>query len=578
MRRILRDHIRPHLLIIGLAVFCMMISAAMTGALAKLMEPVIDDIFTEKNYARLLPVALMILAAFTLRGAATFGHTVLMGKAGQAMIAEIQQKLFARLIRMDINFFQKYRSGHLLIRMVSDTSQMRVAMADSVTGIIKSTLTLAVLLAVMFYQDWKLTLAALFVFPLAAYFVVLIGKKLRRVATALQEEAGDLTGILGQSFQGIRHIRAYGLEEYETGRVAKNVRRIYKLFCKSIRVSAITNPVSELLSGIAIVTIIVYGGHQVMEGTTTAGKLFSFITAFLLAYEPMKRLAKLNAVLQTGLAAAQRVFDIMDVTPQIVNKPSAKALQLHSAPALEFENIDFSYPESRKIEGAETALSGLSLSVPAGKTVALVGPSGAGKSTVMNLILRFYDMQSGRILIDDKDIRSVTMESLRAHISYVSQDITVFSDTVRDNIRCARFDASDAEVEEAAKAATAHDFIMELESGYDTVLGENGTNLSGGQRQRIAIARAILRNAPLLLLDEATSALDNESERAVQTALERLRRGRTTLVVAHRLSTVQSADLIYVLDQGRAVESGTHAELLKTGGLYNRLYGGKTKR
>ncbi|TNE31172.1 MAG: ATP-binding cassette domain-containing protein [Alphaproteobacteria bacterium] len=574
MRRIISGYVRPHISIIIAAALLMMLAAAMTGLLAKLMEPVIDDVFSRGDLKQLWQVAILIFSAFTLRGAATYGHTVLMGKAGQAMIADVQKELFSKLIRMDISFFQQKDSGHLIVRMVSDTTMMRMAMADSITGLAKGSFTLIVLVCVMFYQDWKLTLISLFIFPPISYGVMRLGKKLRKTATLMQEESGNLTAVLQQSFQGIRHIRAYGLEEHEDNRVKNNITRLYKFYLKVIRTSALATPMSETVAGLAIVTIIIYGGYQVMDGATTAGKLFSFIAAFLLAYEPMKRLANLNTILQTGLAAAQRVFDAMDVQPEITDRPGAKELKLSKAPEITFENVCFSYPDNNKTTEAETALDHLSFTVPAGKTVALVGPSGAGKSTVINLLLRLYDADEGRILVDGKDIRDVSLASLRGHAALVSQDVTVFNDTARDNIRCSRFDASDEDVESAAKAATAHDFILEMENGYDTVLGEKGATLSGGQRQRIAIARAVLRGAPLLLLDEATSALDNESERAVQSALKKLQKGRTTLVIAHRLSTVQNADLIYVIDRGQIVEHGTHKALLKKDGVYKRLYGG----
>ena len=576
MRRIISGYVRPHLGLIIAATLLMLLSAGMTGLLAKLMEPVIDDVFSQGDLKQLWQVAILIFSAFTLRGAATYGHTVLMGKAGQAMIADVQKELFSKLIRMDIAAFQQKDSGHLIVRMVSDTTMMRMAMADSITGLAKGSFTLVVLVCVMFYQDWKLTLISLFIFPPISYGVMRLGKKLRKTATLMQEESGNLTAVLQQSFQGIRHIRAYGLEEHEDTRVKNNITRLYKFYLKVIRTSALATPLSETVAGLAIVTIIIYGGYQVMDGATTAGKLFSFIAAFLLAYEPMKRLANLNTVLQTGLAAAQRVFDAMDVQPSIADRPDAKELKLKKAPEITFENVCFAYPDNNKSSEAETALDHLSFTVPAGKTVALVGPSGAGKSTVINLLLRLYDADEGRILVDGKDIRDVTLASLRGHAALVSQDVTVFNDTARDNIRCSRFDADDDAVEDAAKAATAHEFILEMENGYDTVLGEKGATLSGGQRQRIAIARAVLRGAPLLLLDEATSALDNESERAVQSALKKLQKGRTTLVIAHRLSTVQNADLIYVIDRGKIVEHGTHKELLKKDGVYKRLYGGGT--
>ena len=361
------------------------------------------------------------------------------------------------------------------------------------------------------------------------------------------------------------------MELHEETRTKNVIEKIYKLMVKAYRVSALATPVSEILSGLAIVTIIAYGGVQVMEGNSTPGKLFSFITAFLLAYEPMKRLAKLNAIMQMGLAAAERVFSVLDTPPLILDKPDAKVLKTEK-PEIVFTDVSFRYQD-----GTE-ALRDLSMVVPAGKTVALVGASGAGKSTVLNLIPRFYDVEQGSVKIDGMDVRDVTLESLRAHMALVSQEVSVFNDTVRENIAYGKPDASETEIIEAAKAAAAHDFISELPEGYETKLGEQGVKLSGGQRQRIAIARAMLKNAPVLLLDEATSALDTESERVVQQALDRLQRGRTTIVVAHRLSTIEHADLIYVLEGGKVVEQGSHADLVAQNGVYARLQGGFLSR
>ena len=340
---------------------------------------------------------------------------------------------------------------------------------------------------------------------------------------------------------------------------------------RSIRVSAILAPIGEILSGMAIVTIIVYGGSQVIAGESTAGKLFSFIAAFIMAFEPMKRLARLNNIMQMGLAAIDRLFSVMDEKPQIQDKPDATELSI-KAPTIAFEGVSFSYGDDDTV-----ALNDVSFTVPAGKTVALVGESGAGKSTILNLLPRFYDVQEGAIRIDGHDVRDVTIKSLRSSMALVSQEVAVFSDSLRENIAYGNPDATEEQIVEAAKLAAAHEFIMEQPEGYDTKVGEHGVKLSGGQRQRISIARAMLRNAPILLLDEATSALDAQSERLVQMALERLQKGRTTIVVAHRLSTIMNADIIYVMSQGRVIESGKHADLLKSGGAYARLYGSLMK-
>jgi len=388
---------------------------------------------------------------------------------------------------------------------------------------------------------------------------------MRRVSADTQVQMAELTTLLDETFQGARVVKAYGMEGYETTRADRIIESIFALIWKAAKVRSINRPVMETLGGIAVAAVIFYGGSQVVAGATTAGTFFSFITAMLLAYQPLKNIANLNANLQEGLAAAQRVFFMLDVNPEIVDRPDARPLAV-SGGAISLDAVRFGYVDDI------SALDGIALDIPAGETVALVGPSGAGKSTVLNLIPRFYDVDEGAIRIDGVDVRDVTTPSLRAAIALVSQEITLFDDTVRANIAYGRPGASEDEIVEAARNAGAHDFIEALPQGYDTHVGGRGLNLSGGQRQRLAIARAMLKDAPILLLDEATSALDTESERHVQAALARLKQGRTTLVIAHRLSTVVDADRICVMDGGRIVESGSHAELIAGKGAYARLY------
>jgi subfamily B ATP-binding cassette protein MsbA len=565
IRRLAHDFMRPHAKSIVVAFVLMGLAAGSTAGRAWLMEPVLDRIFVAREGSLLWLIAGGALVLAIVKGLADYGEAVLMTRVGQRVIADVQIALFARLMRADLAYFHMHPTGTLISRFTGDAVLLRNTAANVLGGIGRDAVTVVFLVCVMFYQDWLLALVSFFVFPIAIRPIIGIGRRIRRVAASTQSEIGQFTTLLSQTFQGARHVKAYGMEQYEEQRAATLIERLFALINRAARTRSRASPVMETLGGAAIAIVILYGGHQVIGGARTPGALFSFITALLLAYQPMKSLANLNASLQEGLAAAQRVFEVLDVEPAIRDLPGARPLSIARGEIC-FNNVRFGY-----IPGT-AAIDGISLTIPAGRTVALVGPSGAGKSTIINLIPRFFDVDHGAIAIDGQDIRSVTLASLRGAVALVAQEVSLFDDTVRANIAYGRFGASLAEIEAAARAAAADTFIRELPNGYDTIVGEHGVRLSGGQRQRIAIARAMLKNAPILLLDEATSALDSEAERQVQLALNTLIRGRTTLVVAHRLSTVQGADLICVVDRGQIIESGRHAELIAKDGLYTRLY------
>lgn len=563
--RLSRAYLGPYKLRLAAAMLLMALEAGGTGVVAWAFQPLLDKAFQPDNEGYLLPFAATIMAAFIVRGTAAYGHSVLVNHVGQRVVARIQGQVYGHLIRSDLAYLHGRASGQWISHLVNDVNQMRMAVSECLTGSVNQGLTLIVLIGMMFYRDWLLGLIAFTVFPFSGWVLARLGKRLRRIAASQQTELGNFSAVLGQTFQGARHVKAYGMEAYEEKRVGQTIDRLRKLTAKSFRTGASMLPINEIFSGLAVVGVIVYGGFAIAEGNRTAGELVSFIGAFMLAFQPMKALTKLNAQLQVGLAAAERVLAVLDSRPAITDRPGAVVLPSDSSHDIALRGVHFSY------DGEKAALNGVDIDIPAGRTVALVGASGSGKTTVLNLIPRFYEVTAGAVRVGGQDVRDLTLASLRASIALVSQETALFDDTIHANIAYGRPGADRAAVEAAARDAAAHDFIMALPDGYDTVVGEFGLKLSGGQRQRIAIARAMLKNAPILLLDEATSALDSESERAVQDALRRLQSGRTTLVIAHRLSTIADADRIYVMQDGRVVEQGTHDELLAAGGAYARF-------
>jgi ATP-binding cassette, subfamily B, bacterial MsbA len=564
-RRLLREGVLPHLGLFFSASLCMVIVAASTAALAWLMDPVVNRVFVERRADLLWPVGLAVFASFAFKGAAAYGQTVLMTRLGQNVLTDFQNRLFRHLLQMDLGFFAANRTGTLISRLTTDIAAMRLAVSTALTGLGREVLSVILLVAVMFYQDWLLASLAFVTFPATVIPIAQLGRRLRKVTANTQAQTGAFMTIVQQSLSSIRLVKAYRMEAIEIERAEALTTRIRDLTIKAERVKALASPLMETLGGVAVTIVIVYGGWRVINGDTTAGAFFSFITALLSAYRPMKALANANAHVNEGLAGAQRLFTVLDTPSALTEKPDAVPLKVTRG-EVRLENVVFSY------EADVPALRGLSLMIPAGKTTALVGASGAGKSTVLSLIPRFYDVSAGAVTIDGVNIADVTLASLRDSIALVSQDVVLFDDTVRANIRYGKPGASDGEVEAAAVAAGAHEFILAQPQGYETMVGERGQTLSGGERQRIAIARALLRDAPILLLDEATSALDAVTERHVQAALDRLKAGRTTLVIAHRLSTVAGADQICVLNQGRVVETGTHAALMASGGAYATLH------
>lgn len=565
LRRLWDAFVRPHAGWLAVASIAMAIVAATTAATAWLMDPVVDKVFVEQDRSMLWLVGGAVVVTFALKSAASYFQDSLLARVGQRIVADVQIRLFGHLLDQDVALFQSRATGGLISHFTFDVQALRQAVSNAIVGLVRDGLSVIFLVAVMVYQDWLLSLIALLVAPLTVVPIQKLGKRMRRVSGDAQARMGDLTTLLGQAFQGIRVIKAYAMERAETNRVGEIVEEIYRLTYRQGRVRAAVQPIVDAFGGIAVAAVIVYGGYRVIEGATTPGAFFSFIAAVLMAYQPLRGLGKVSTTLQEGLAAAERLFVLLDRKSAIAEAPDARVLE--RAPAeVALKDVRFRYAD-----GTE-ALVGIDLVAPAGAVTALVGPSGAGKSTVLNLIPRFFDVESGAVTIGGTDVRALTLASLRDAVALVSQEIVLFDDTVAENIRFGRPDATDDALRAAAEAAAAHEFITALPEGYETRVGEHGTKLSGGQRQRIAIARAILKDAPILLLDEATSALDTESERQIQAALARLMRGRTTLVIAHRLSTVQGADVIHAFEAGRVVESGDHHVLVERGGTYARLH------
>ena len=558
-------YIKPYKKRLAAAVVCIIMAAGANLYLPWIIKDMIDDVLMSKDMLMLNLIAAGILVVMFTRGVFYYGQSYLVSYVGQRVIIDVRSVLFRKFQKMPLSYYDKQQTGTVMSYITNDVSAMRSAIVDNLIELVTESSILIGSLAMMIYLDWKLSLLTLMTIPLVGFAMKIFGRKLKRSSTVIQERAAEITSLLQESISAIRVVKSFVRETYEIRRFEEQNWKNFQAAMKNVKLTSLLTPTVEFLAAIAVTFIVWFGGYEVVNEVITAGELVAFLTYAVNLANPVKRLSRVYAAIQKAMAAADRVFEVMDLDEKITDVPGAKPLPPIKG-QVEFKDITFSYKEG------QPALQHISLKAEPGQMIALVGPSGSGKSTIANLIPRFYDVDSGTISIDGHDIRQVTADSLREQIGLVPQETMLFSTTVMENIRYGRLDATDEEVVEAARAANAEEFIKDLPEGYDTKLGERGLNLSGGQRQRLAIARAILKNPRVLILDEATSALDTESEKIVQDALDKLMVGRTSFVIAHRLSTIFNADQIFVVENGHLREHGTHEELLAAGGLYSNLY------
>jgi ATP-binding cassette, subfamily B, bacterial MsbA len=560
----LLTYLKPYKMRLFWAVVFMGITSGLISLQAYLVQPVLDKVFLKKDVKLLLllPPALMVVVI--LKGAAAYTRDYVMGYIGQRIVNTIRDQLYCHLTELSFSFYTRTPTGVLISRIINDVNLVQGALTRAPSSLVQGLLTMVALTVYVLYRDWRLSLFSLVVMPLLGVALSRFSRRYRSTSTKMQEQYGGLTTHLHETIAGIRIVKAFGMEAYENRRFADLNKGLFNSLMRQIKVTAIAHPIMESISTFGIAAVILVGGYWIIGGRLTVGEFFSFLAALYFLYRPLKDLNNVNNIVQDGVAAAKRIFEVLDTEPEIRNRPGATQV-LAGFKQIDFRNVSFRYEDC-------LVLKDITLSICSGETVAIVGKSGGGKTTMVNLLPRFFDVTDGAILIDGKDIRDVTHESLRALTAMVTQQTILFNDTVRNNIAYGNATKSFDDIISAARSAYADDFIRALPQGYDTIIGEAGVKLSGGQRQRIAIARALLKDAPILILDEATSSLDTQSEREVQNALDRLMVGRTSFVIAHRLSTIMNANRIIVLKDGRIVEQGRHDELLDQGGEYKSLY------
>ena len=563
INRLIFDYLFSHKYIIFLALLMMIISAAATGLHAWLVRPALDEVLIKGNKEMLFLIPLAIIIVTLCKGIATYTHSFQMSKVAHSVIAKLQTHMFEKLMYLNLNYFNESKSGNLISRLINDTYYLRLAIVKSVTAVIKDILVIIFLLANMFYQSWSLTLFAFFAFPLAIWPIKKIGKSIRKITYEIQNEIAKFSNVLAESIKGIRQVKAYNREEYEKKRAFETINFIKKFFIRSAFVSNRLSPLMEFIGSLAVAVSIYAGGVFVLNESMTTGQFMSFLVSLLLAYQPVKALGNLNISVQEGLAGAERIFLLLDTPLEKSEKHEvSKNIKLNGN--IEFKDVNFSYSEQK-------ILNNINLTIDSGKKTAFVGMSGSGKSTLINLLLRFYDHYKGTIKIDQKDIKSLSLFDLRENISLITQETLLFNESILDNIRYGNMSSNDDEIQEIADISGVSKFANQLPDKLNTIVGESGIKLSGGQRQRIAIARALIKDAPILIMDEATSSLDNLTEKEIQSALDELMKDKTTIIIAHRLSTIQNADVIFTLEKGIIESNGDHEYLIKNSAVYKKL-------
>ncbi len=565
LSRLFKESIRPQILKLSVTFVFMIIIALATGATAWLLDPAIEKIFLEKDATMIWLIPLGVIGILLIKGIATYFQVSILTEVGQKIVADTQIKMFSKITYADLGWLQGKHSGKFISNFLYDVNLLEQAVSGSLASGFRNLLTLICLLGVMFYQDWELALIAMIALPLVGYLSSRLGKRMKKAATGTQAETGILAMLISENLDGTRVVKAYQQEDAEIEKVSESIYRRMNLLVKAAKTKAAAAPFSEFLAGFGIAGAMYYAGIRGLQGELPLNEFISFLGAMMLAFQPLRSLSQINTYMQEGFSAATRIFELLDSPVDIIENKNLENLNILDGEIL-LNEVKLSYRESDLI------LKNISLTLPPNSITALVGPSGSGKTSILNLIPRFFDPQEGTISIDGQNIKDVKLSSLRSAIALVSQEPILFDISIGDNIAYGNKTASTEDIINAAKSASAHDFILKLPSGYDTMVGEKGYSLSGGQKQRLSIARAFLKDAPILLLDEATSSLDSASEHAVQKAIDVLMKNRTTLVIAHRLSTIESANKIIVLNDGNIEETGTHLQLIESNGLYKKLY------